>query len=241
MHPATLGFAAAGLRFLTIGPAVPLAERVRQAALFGAGHAVGGAATRWLLRTGSTPLVAGSAVAAAGALGGVAASGVEGRELAYGLMWGAGTYSVAASVNPNWPLGLRPRIFVSHSFADTSEYVSLRDALDAARLRWFDHSVPVFDQFQTRSPSTLRFLLARQIQGTSAVVLLARPGVLTSPCVRDELQMAVDARKAILLVEPGEKLRRLPARLRRYPLVERVDLSGTEVLAGLRRVLSRAA
>ncbi len=240
MHPATLGIAAASLRLLTLGPTLPLAERLRHAALFGVGHALGGSTTLWLLRAGSTPLAAGAAVAGVGALGCAVTTEANIREVVQGFTWGAGTYSVAASVNPNWPLGLRPRLFVSHSFADTSEYVALRNALDSAGLSWFDHSVPVFDQFRTRSPSMLRRLLGRQIQGTSALLLLARPGVLASPCVRDELRMAVDGRKPVLLVEPGEQLRRLPARLRRYPFVERVRLSGSEVLAGLRRALSRA-
>jgi hypothetical protein len=215
-------------------------QRFWDAALFGAGTALGTASTVAMVKRGEHPATAGALTAGVGALAVVATRDRVVTPLAQGAIFGAGVGAVGATIDPNWSLGLKPRVFVSHSFRDTSEYHELTGGLSSAGLSWYDHSVPVYDQFETTSSPRLRGLLWGQIRGTSVVALLAGPGVSRRPCVRDEIAMATTLSKPIIVVDQdpyGESP--LPPELREYPLVERVLLGRNGSLLGaMRRLLA---
>ncbi|RZO61681.1 MAG: hypothetical protein EVA89_11045 [Sandaracinaceae bacterium] len=177
-------------------------------------------------------------VASAGVAVGAGATWTVGQgtplaELGAGAFLGAGGAAITGAVSPNWRLGMRPRLFVSHSFADSDEYLQLTESLRDEGLDFFDHSVPVDQQFRTSSARVLQQRLQGQIRGTSALVYLAGPGVELRPCVRDEVSMAIDAEKPIIVVDSKPDLSsRLPANLSGYELKSRIALDEPGKLVG---------
>lgn len=241
MESLLFGLAAGAAKFFVLShqrPDAPLEERLRDAALFAGGNVAGMEATLALVRRGNTPTEAAALVAGVGAVGALAANDTPIAPLTHGVVTGAAAGGIGSALAPNWPLGLKPRVFISHAFAHTPQYLDLKEALQRGRLSWFDHSVPMYDQFETSSNRVLKEALRGQIRGTSAVVLLAGPGVAARPCIRDEIEMAIESLKPILVVDQSPNLASaIPPVLRSYPLVRRVAMtqpgSLVTALAGL--------
>lgn len=221
-------------------PEMSSEQRFWDAALFGTGTALGTASTVAMVRRGADPWTAGALTLGVGGVAMAATRETAVEPLAQGAMVGAGVGAIGTSLDPNWSLGVKPRVFVSHSFRDTLEYRELTQGLNSAGLSWYDHSVPVYSQFDTNSLPRLRGLLWGQIRGTSVVALLAGPGVSRRPCVRDEIAMATLLAKPIVVVDQspnGDSP--LPPELKTYPLVERVLLGRDGSLIGaMRRLLA---
>lgn len=221
-------------------PEVAPDARLRKALLFGGGVSLGAAATRELVRNGRHPIEAFALLAVAGAGVRKVTRDTPIETVATGAMWGSGAGAIGAAAKPHWAIGYRPRLFVSHAFRDTEEYLALRDTIDESGLTWFDHSVPVFDRFPTASPTALRAALRRQIRGCSALVLLAGPGVSRRPCIRDEVFMAMAGQKPVLVVDQDPAgTSPVPALLNGYPLMKRVTLD--EASSIVRRLTSLLA
>lgn len=216
-----------------IGPLPPWAD----ALTWGLGAGAGVAAVRSLVRAGWTPIPAAAATALGSAV--VAAFPPPLRGIGTGGVIGSGAGLVATGLVPNWTLGMKPRLFVSHAFRDTPAYETVRALFTSANLSFFDHSVPVYEQFPTRSADRLRDELGEQIRGTSAVIYLAGPGVEMRPAVREEIEMAIAAEKPVLVVDQSPSCdSRLPAFLTAYPLKERTSLDADEMMNGLVRLLA---
>jgi hypothetical protein len=224
-------------------PQMAPAERFWDAALFGAGTALGTFSTLGLVGRGLSPVLAGALTTGAGTLGMLAARNTDVEPLAQGAMLGGGVGTVGTVVDPNWALGLRPRVFISHAFKHTPELLELTGGLHSSSLSWYDHSVPVYEQFDTASASRLRGLLWNQIRGTSVFALLVGRGVARRPCIRDEVSMAMVLAKPIVVIDQnpdGSSL--LPPELNGYPLLERVSLGRPgAVIGSIRRLLAHRA
>lgn len=216
------------LRYLwTSGQAPYLSpeDRLRDAILFAGGHRLGTELARRQIQGGRSPVAAFTRVGVPSLLAMSAAAGHPLQPLAAGCSWGAASGAIAGEFDPNWALQLRPRLYISHAFRDTDELIELHEALAESGLSWSDHSVPVFDQFPTRSQRALQDRLRRQIRGTSAVIYLAGPGVERRPMPRFEVLTAMAYGKQVLVVDQDPLGRsRLPAFVRDYPLMRRVTL-----------------
>lgn len=99
----------------------------------------------------------------------------------------------------------RHRIFISHSWKHYSDHSRLLDGLRGLGHTIYDHSVPNVNPLPANTDKELYEGLRRQIQGSSVVLLMARPGVERHPWMQAEVKIASDLGKPILAVRPHGK------------------------------------
>ena len=92
--------------------------------------------------------------------------------------------------------------FISHSWAYTNHYNTLKSWLDTSKIFYSDYSVPYTDPFYGRTNAQLKKAITEQILHASVVIIAAGMYVSYSEWIAYEIKEAVRMNKPILAVKP---------------------------------------
>lgn len=149
---------------------------------------------------------------------------------------GAVEAAVAAiqSLQVERPFGDYPRVFVSHSWAESEDFFALKQRL-LAELTYLDHSVHVGKALVGLSDDELEAKLRLHMRGTHVLLVLAHPSATRSPWVQREVEIAHEFGKPIIAVRPrGHRHRPLHPLLR----AASIDQVGWDAPAIAKRIRS---
>ncbi len=95
------------------------------------------------------------------------------------------------------------RIFISHSWAYSSQYDKIESFLNQENVMFYNHSVPKDDPIHTRgSDKQLKDAIEAKIKGCSCVIILAGVYATYSKWINIEIELAQKYNKPIIAVEP---------------------------------------
>lgn len=102
----------------------------------------------------------------------------------------------------NLNIKLMFRIFISHSWAYSSQFDKVEEFLDQEGVSYDDHSVPKDDPVHTKgSDAALRAAIDAKIKGCSCVIILAGVYSSYSKWIKIETEIAKKYNKPIIAVE----------------------------------------
>lgn len=93
------------------------------------------------------------------------------------------------------------RIFISHSWAYSSQYDKVEEFLHQEGINYYNHSVPKDDPVHSKSDKELRVALDAKIRGCSCVIILAGVYASYSKWINIEIELAKLYNKPIIAVE----------------------------------------
>ena len=94
------------------------------------------------------------------------------------------------------------RIFISHSWAYSSQYDRIESFLRQENVLYYNHSVPKDDPIHTNgSDKQLRDAIEAKIKGCSCVIILAGVYATYSKWINIEIELAQKYNKPIIAVE----------------------------------------
>ena len=100
------------------------------------------------------------------------------------------------------------RIFISHSWAYSSQYDKVESFLTQEGIRYYNHSVPKADPVHTNgTDKQLREAIEAKIKGCSCVIILAGVYATYSKWINIEIELAKKYNKPIIAVEPWGALK----------------------------------
>jgi hypothetical protein len=100
------------------------------------------------------------------------------------------------------------RIFISHSWAYSSQYDKVESFLSQEGVSYYNHSVPKNDPVHTNgTDKQLREASEAKIKGCSCVIILAGVYASYSKWINIEIELAKKYNKPIIAVEPWGSLR----------------------------------
>ena len=100
------------------------------------------------------------------------------------------------------------RIFISHSWAYSSQYDKVESFLSQEGVSYYNHSVPKNDPVHTNgTDKQLREAIEAIIKGCSCVIILAGVYATYSKWINIEIELAKKYNKPIIAVEPWGSLR----------------------------------
>lgn len=95
------------------------------------------------------------------------------------------------------------RIFISHSWAYSSQYDKVESFLSQEGVNYYNHSVPKNDPIHTNgTDKQLREAIEAKIKGCSCVIILAGVYATYSKWINIEIELAQKYHKPIIAVEP---------------------------------------
>lgn len=95
------------------------------------------------------------------------------------------------------------RVFISHSWAYSSQYDKIESFLSQENVSYYNHSVPKDDPIHTNgSDQQLRNAIEAKIKGCSCVIILAGVYATYSKWINIEIELAKKYNKPIIAVEP---------------------------------------
>jgi hypothetical protein len=98
-------------------------------------------------------------------------------------------------------------LFVSHAWKYDTHYNTVTQWLNASDLTWKNFSVPAHDPVDANNTNKLKTALTRQINPSSAVIIIAGMYAAHSSWIDYEIDEAVRMNKVIIGVEPWGQLR----------------------------------
>ena len=93
------------------------------------------------------------------------------------------------------------RIFISHSWAYSSQYDTVEEFLRQEGVSFYNHSVPKDDPVHSKSDSELKTAIDAKIRGCSCVIILAGVYASYSKWINIEIELAKKYNKPIIAVE----------------------------------------
>jgi MTH538 TIR-like domain (DUF1863). len=93
------------------------------------------------------------------------------------------------------------RIFISHSWAYSSQYDKVEEFLYQEGVNFYNHSVPKDDPVHSKSDKELRSAIDAKIRGCSCVIILAGVYASYSKWINIEIELAQQYNKPIIAVE----------------------------------------
>lgn len=93
------------------------------------------------------------------------------------------------------------RIFISHSWAYSSQYDKVEEFLIQEGVSFYNHSVPKDDPVHSKSDKELREAIDAKIKGCSCVIILAGVYASYSKWINIEIELAKQYDKPIIAVE----------------------------------------
>ncbi|MBR4793342.1 MAG: TIR domain-containing protein [Bacteroidaceae bacterium] len=93
------------------------------------------------------------------------------------------------------------RIFISHSWAYSSQYDKVEEFLLQEGIRFYNHSVPKDDPVHSKTDRELRAAIDAKIKGCSCVIILAGVYATYSKWINIEIELAKKYNKPIIAVE----------------------------------------
>ena len=95
------------------------------------------------------------------------------------------------------------RVFISHSWAYSSQYDKIESFISQENFSYYNHSVPKDDPIHTNgSDQQLRNAIEAKIKGCSCVIILAGVYATYSKWINIEIELAKKYNKPIIAVEP---------------------------------------
>ncbi len=95
------------------------------------------------------------------------------------------------------------RIFISHSWAYSSQYDKIESFLNQENVMFYNYFVPKDDPIHTRgSDKQLKDAIEAKIKGCSCVIILAGVYATYSKWINIEIELAQKYNKPIIAVEP---------------------------------------
>lgn len=95
------------------------------------------------------------------------------------------------------------RIFISHSWAYSSQYDKIEEFLTKENIKYYNHSVPKDDPIHTNgTDKQLREAIEAKIKGCSCVIILAGVYASYSKWINIEIELAKKYEKPIIAVQP---------------------------------------
>lgn len=95
------------------------------------------------------------------------------------------------------------RIFISHSWAYSSDYDKIESFLRQEEIYFYNHSVPKSDPIHTNgTDKQLSDAIEAKIKGCSCVIILAGVYSTYSKWINKEIEMAKKYNKPIIAVQP---------------------------------------
>ena len=93
------------------------------------------------------------------------------------------------------------RIFISHSWAYSSQYDKVEEFLRQEGVKFYNHSVPKDDPVHSKTDKELREAIDAKIKGCSCVIILAGVYASYSKWINIEIELAKQYNKPIIAVE----------------------------------------
>ena len=93
------------------------------------------------------------------------------------------------------------RIFISHSWAYSSQYDKVEEFLHQEGISFYNHSVPKDDPVHSKTDKELRAAIDAKIKGCSCVIILAGVYASYSKWINIEIELAKLYNKPIIAVE----------------------------------------
>ena len=93
------------------------------------------------------------------------------------------------------------RIFISHSWAYSSQYDKVEEFLRQEGVSFYNHSVPKDDPVHSKTDSELKAAIDAKIKGCSCVIILAGVYASYSKWINIEIELAKKYNKPIIAVE----------------------------------------
>ena len=94
------------------------------------------------------------------------------------------------------------RIFISHSWAYSSQYDKIEEFLQQEKIEYYNHSVPKDDPIHTNgTDKDLAAKIEAKVKGCSCIIILAGVYASYSKWVNKEIEMAKKYNKPIIAVE----------------------------------------
>lgn len=93
------------------------------------------------------------------------------------------------------------RIFISHSWAYSSQYDKVEEFLRQEGINFCNHSVPKNDPVHSKTDKELRAAIDAKIKGCSCVIILAGVYASYSKWINIEIELAKQYNKPIIAVE----------------------------------------
>jgi hypothetical protein len=95
------------------------------------------------------------------------------------------------------------RIFISHSWAYSTQYDKIESFLSDEHVNYYNHSIPKDDPVHTNgTEKQLRDAIEAKIKGCSCVIILAGVYATYSKWINIEIELAQKYNKPIIAVEP---------------------------------------